>query len=272
MMKSFLQFIFLFSFLSLIKTYGQSDTSKVLDEVVVTAYKSNRSINFVPVSIGIIDRGNLNRFSNSSFLPAINTVPGVRMEERSPGSYRLSIRGSLLRSPFGIRNVKFYWNGMPLTDGGGNTYFNLLDLNSVHDIEIIKGPGASLYGAGTGGVVLLNSNVSFNEPRFNYSMVGGSFGLLKFQANGTVYATDKSLLVIGTSYQRADGYRDHTEMSRFSTNLDWKFHLNKRNALSVTLFTTNLFYETPGGLTKSQFKEDPTQASKKYYNIWGNHV
>ena len=39
----------------------------------------------------------------------IMAIPGVRMEERTPGSYRLSIRGSLLRSPFGIRNVKVYF-------------------------------------------------------------------------------------------------------------------------------------------------------------------
>ena len=42
----------------------------------------------------------------TTLLPAINSVPGLRMEQRSPGSYRLAMRGSLIRSPFGIRNVK----------------------------------------------------------------------------------------------------------------------------------------------------------------------
>ena len=79
------------------------------------------------------------------------------MEERSPGSFRLAIRGSSLRSPFGVRNVKVYWNGIPFTDAGGNTYLNLFDFNSIANIEVIKGPGGSMYGAGTGGVVLLES-------------------------------------------------------------------------------------------------------------------
>jgi iron complex outermembrane receptor protein len=48
------------------------------------------------------------------------------MEERSPGSYRLNIRGSSLRSPFGVRNVKIYYNNIPFTDPGGNTYLNSL--------------------------------------------------------------------------------------------------------------------------------------------------
>ena len=76
-------------------------------------------------------------------LPAVNLVPGVRMEERSPGSFRLSVRGSLLRSPFGVRNIKVYWNDIPFTDAGGNTYFNLVDPNSIRQIEILKGPGSS---------------------------------------------------------------------------------------------------------------------------------
>ncbi|MEJ0103149.1 MAG: hypothetical protein WDO19_11585 [Bacteroidota bacterium] len=44
----------------------------------------------------------------------MNNTPGVRMEERSPGSYRLNLRGSTLRSPFGVRNVKVYlgWNSI----------------------------------------------------------------------------------------------------------------------------------------------------------------
>lgn len=260
-MKPALQFlIILFPGIISFTAHAQSDTTKILNEVVVTAYRSNRSINFVPAAIGTIGTKELSRFNTTSFVPAVNTIPGVRMEERSPGSYRLSIRGSFLRSPFGIRNVKFYWNGLPLTDGGGNTYFNLIDNNSVSGIEIIKGPGASLYGAGTGGVVLLTSAINNAKPTFSYSAVAGSFGLFKIQGNGTIISTEKSTVALGSSYQQANGYRDHTNMKRFSTNLDWICQFNENNSLTTTFFATNLFYETPGGLTKAQFEDDPAQA------------
>src|SRR5262245_10545734 len=94
-----------------------NDSTKVLNEVVVRAYLYNRPMSEVPAAVVTLDQKDLERFNNTSFLPAVNLVPGVRMEERSPGSYRFSIRGSLLRSPFGVRNVKMYWNGLPLTDG-----------------------------------------------------------------------------------------------------------------------------------------------------------
>ena len=130
-------------------TQKKTDTVQVLHEIVVKGYSYDRPLSEVPAAIGYVDTKTLERFSNTSLLPAVNTIPGVRMEERSPGSYRFAIRGSSLRSPFGVREVKMYWNGLPLTDGGGNTYLNLLDFNAIGSVEIIEGPGASLYGAGS---------------------------------------------------------------------------------------------------------------------------
>ncbi|MBK8290031.1 MAG: Plug domain-containing protein [Flammeovirgaceae bacterium] len=133
------------------------DSIKTLNEVTIRAYEADRPLLEVPASIGLVLKNDLDRFSNTSLVSAVNALPGIRMEERSPGSYRFSIRGSSLRSPFGVRNVKAYWNELPITDPGGNTYLNQFDANSIEQIEIIKGPGSSVYGAGTGGVLLLKS-------------------------------------------------------------------------------------------------------------------
>ncbi len=108
---------------------------------------------------------------------ALNTVPGVRMEERSPGSYRLSIRGSLLRSPFGVRDVKVYYDEIPLTDAGGNTYLNAIDVNSVQGIEVLKGPDGSLFGANSGGVVLVNPFGRNTDSYVSAGLSAGSYGL-----------------------------------------------------------------------------------------------
>ncbi|MCA6371913.1 MAG: Plug domain-containing protein [Cytophagales bacterium] len=117
-------FIFgVFFLASLLARAQREDTIRNLQEVIVQAFASEKPLEQVAASVAIVNAKELNRFNNTSLLPALNAIAGVRMEERSPGSFRLAIRGSSLRSPFGIRNVKFYWNGLPLTDGGGNTYF-----------------------------------------------------------------------------------------------------------------------------------------------------
>ncbi|MDZ4714995.1 MAG: TonB-dependent receptor [Cytophagales bacterium] len=234
------------------------DTVRVLREITVRAYAADRPLNEIPASVGVIDGASLSRFSNTSLLPAFNTLPGVRMEERSPGSYRFSIRGSLLRSPFGIRNVKFYWNGLPLTDGGGNTYFNLMDFSSLGNAEVIKGPAGSLYGAGTGGVVLLTSP-RVDDSQAQLSLQTGSFGANRFgvsvqSKNGSAY--NRVMYV----HQRADGYRNQSAFRRDAFHADITLFADSRNVLSTTLFYTDLSYQTPGGLTRAQYDADPRQA------------
>ncbi|HEX8356396.1 MAG TPA: Plug domain-containing protein, partial [Segetibacter sp.] len=91
-----------------------------LQEVVIRAYEQNRRMIDVSGGVNYVSQRMLNRFNNTSVLNALNATAGVRMEERSPGSYRLNIRGSSLRAPFGVRNVKIYYNNIPFTDPGGN--------------------------------------------------------------------------------------------------------------------------------------------------------
>jgi iron complex outermembrane receptor protein len=237
---------------------AQTDTTKILNEVVVQAYVYDRPMSEVPAAVGMVSTKDLERFSNTSILPAVNTIPGVRMEERSPGSYRFSIRGSLLRSPFGVRNVKMYWNGLPLTDGGGNTYLNLIDFNAITNAEIIKGPGGSLYGAGTGGVMLLTKQID-PVPQLQFSAMGGSYGLQRYQLSASG-GSDKVRASIQFAHQQSDGYRQQTAMRRDAVNADLVFKINSKSTLSATIFYTDLFYETPGGLTKAQFEQDPSMA------------
>ncbi len=148
-----------------------------LEEVIVRGYEQNRRLIDVPAAENYINRSQLNRFNNTNILYALNTTAGVKMEERSPGSYRLNIRGSSLRSPFGVRNVKIYYNNIPFTDPGGNTYLNQLGFYNFGSIEMLKGPGSSLYGAGTGGVMLIESNGLQRPQGITVDYTGGSFGL-----------------------------------------------------------------------------------------------
>ncbi|MFN6087395.1 MAG: TonB-dependent receptor family protein [Cyclobacteriaceae bacterium] len=252
-------FVFgVFFLASLLARAQREDTIRNLQEVIVQAFASEKPLEQVAASVAIVDAEELNRFNNNSLLPALNTIPGVRMEERSPGSFRLAIRGSSLRSPFGIRNVKFYWNGLPLTDGGGNTYLNLLDFNSVNQMEVVKGPSGSLYGAGMGGVLLLNSSVP-TKNEIQLSAVVGSYGLQRYQLRATA-AERKVKATIQYAHQQADGYRQQTAMRRDALNLELQVQLASKTILRSTSFYTDLLYQTPGALTKAQYDQDPRQA------------
>lgn len=229
-------------------------------EVTVSAFYSNRQWKAVPASVAVIGSKEMQRYNNVSVVPVFNLVPGVRVEERSPASYRLSIRGSLLRSPFGVRNVKVYWNDVPLTDGGGNTYLNLVDLNTISNAEIIKGPAASVYGAGTGGAVLLHSELPFADQSngFTIGTTGGSYGLFQEQA-GWNYTSKHFTSSLQQVHLQSDGYRQQSASRK--DVVKWQGAFNTKNhEWRILAFYTDLYYQTPGGITLAQFQSDPKLA------------
>lgn len=232
---------------------------KVLDEVKVLGFDNRKAFLETPASIGSISNKDIQRFNGTSLVPAINNIAGVRMEERSPGSYRLSIRGSLLRSPFGVRNVKVYWNGIPFTEPGGNTPFNLLDVSNMANIEVLKGPASSIYGAGTGGVVNISSFPSFQENYVEAGFTTGSFGLQRY--TGSVqYNDEKQSILLNYSNMGSDGYRDHSAMERQTVDLNARFKVSDKRIISANLLYSDLFYQIPGGINVQDFEENPRQA------------
>jgi iron complex outermembrane receptor protein len=247
---------------SLNTSYAQNEIDSIqrMDEVVIRAYLSEQPILKTPSSVSVISSKNLNDQPNLSMLPAFNSVPGIRMEERSPGSYRLSIRGSLLRSPFGVRNVKVYMDELPLTDAGGNTYLNSLDISSIHNVEVLKGPDGSLFGANSGGVVLINPFDKHSEKSWaSASLATGSYGLFQ-EKIGLQQKWNNQYLNINHAYQTSDGYREHSAMSRHYGQIIYRWNYSKNSQLRVLGLYSDLNYKTPGGLTVAQYAADPRAA------------
>ena len=231
-----------------------------LAETVVKAFEKNTSLKNIPLTVSVLSRTDLERYSDASILPAVNTVPGVKMDERSPGSVRLSIRGNLLRSPFGVRNIKVYWNGIPFTDANGTTYLNQVGFTNIGKMEIIKGPGGSMYGAGTGGVVLLNSRIAgVNENSISVSSLAGSYGLLE---SNIAYRrqTGNANYSLQYAHQQSDGWRAQTNTRRDVANYTGSFDISAKQSISTNIFYSDLYYQTPGGLTSAQVLANPRQA------------
>lgn len=236
------------------------DSATLLQEVVVKAYGNNRKLIDVPAAVSVIGKHDLRRFDNTSFVPVLNTSPGVRMEERSPGSYRLNIRGSSLRSPFGIRNVKVYYNDIPYTDPGGHTFLNQLGFYNIGAIEVIKGPGSSMYGAGTGGVVLLKSDLDRHDRGATVDYTRGSFGMNNFHVTLRGGKTEELHHAASYQYQNSEGYRDHTKMERKVLSWDGVAKLGTKGTLKAHFLQGDLFYQTPGALTRAEYEANPKAA------------
>ena len=245
--------------------FAQTDTLNneniELQPVEVKQYFSKQAVLQLTNSAHTISRSVLQSQSPVALTSAINTVAGIRMEERSPGSYRIGMRGSLVRSPFGIRNTKIYIDELPLTDAGGNTYLNLLDPNSLYAIHIIKGPDGSLFGANSGGVIRINPyGYSKTNNTVDLQLSAGSFGLFQQNLGINQKVSDKYNLAFNQSYLTSEGYRDHSAFQRKTFQTAQQYQYNSKGALKLFALYTDLNYQTPGGLTLKQYEENPKAA------------
>ncbi len=261
----FLKLCFFYCF---IHTIQAQDSTTVLPEVQVKAFEKKRSLLSSPDALARVDSGFLKISNGLSFSPVLNAVAGVRLEERSLGSYRVAIRGSALRSPFGVRNVKIYWNEIPLTDAGNNTYFQLFEPALFHEIIISKGPAGGMYGAGTGGVMLLYSPVyqQFSQVAHEelYNSLGGykqtwDVRLKQGQATHRIFA----------SYWNQEGYRVQSDLHKRFVSYAYARSFKTTGSLNFMAYYGHLNYQTPGGLTLAQYLTNPTQARPKAGTIQG---
>jgi iron complex outermembrane recepter protein len=247
---------------------ASNDSVQTLQEITVRAYEQNRKLMQVPTAIAVITQPQLLRYSNTNILPALNSNPGIRMEERSPGSYRLNIRGSSLRSPFGVRNVKTYYNDIPYTDPGGNTYLNQLGFYNIRSAEVIKGPGSSLYGAGTGGVLLLKTNQENWQPGLSFDFSAGSFALNNLNTNLKL-GTDAVQNTLNYLQLSSNSYRDNSELDRKVFTWDLNANLSDKGKINAHFLWGDLFYQTPGALTLTEYMTNPKGARPRVGPIPG---
>ncbi len=230
-----------------------------LSAVTVSSFESERPLLQQSASISLVGERDFSRFNETSIVNSFNTKPGIRIEERAPASYRISIRGSSLRSPFGVRNVKVYWNEAPFTSPDGTTPLNLLDLTNIRTAEVIKGPSGSIYGAGNGGTISMNSKANPQGGRVSADLMAGDFGLSRYRLGISQQVGEGGFDASFVS-QKSDGYRDHSAVDRQVFQLGSFFPVSEKQEIRTQLLISDLDYQIPGALNEAQVAEDPTQA------------
>lgn len=230
-----------------------------LSAVTVTAFESERPLLEQSAAVVTVSERDFSRFNEISPVNAFNQKAGVRIEERAPASYRVSIRGSSLRSPFGVRNVKVYWNEVPFTSPDGTTALNLLDLSNIRTSEVVKGPSGSIYGAGNGGAISLYSQPNLTENRISTDFLAGDFGLSRFRL-GLSQQVENGGIEASFVSQKSDGYREHSAVDRKVFQLGGFFPVSEKQEIRTQLLISDLDYQIPGALNEAQVTANPKQA------------
>lgn len=233
-----------------------------LNEVRIAGYNNaNKTNRETAGAVALLTAKDISRGSGLSLQPALNAIPGVRMDQSTLSEARISIRGNGVRAAYGIRSVKIYVNEIPVTEADGTTRIEALDVNSIGRAEIIKGPASSIYGAGTAGVINFQlQRAPYQEQSLEASGLAGSYGLHRLAAT---YRSggDKLNSYVSYGWQEYEGYRAHSnDMRRFLTGNFQLFPSDKR-IITLMLNRTTQHSQIPGSLTAAQVAADPLQAN-----------
>src|SRR6218665_3831265 len=155
---------------------------------VVTAPRGEAQAFDLPVSISRIGSEELREGrALINISESLGAVPGLLARDRQnyAQDVQISVRGFGARSPFGIRGVRLYVDGIPATLPDGQGQISNVELGSVGRIEVLRGPFSALYGNSAGGVVQIFSEDGSGPARLSLSTAAGSDGLLRVGAQAS---------------------------------------------------------------------------------------
>ena len=244
----------------------QTDTTsyKLPFEVLISASRILTPLKSLPFATSVITNDIMNVSLNKTIAPdeAFKLTPGVKVDNQADGNrVHLSIRGQGILSERGIRGIKFMLDGIPLNDPAGFTP-DLYDVDwaTVKNIEVLRGPSASLFGgSASGGIVNITTFDGPDKPLgARVSTVLGSYNFWKSlgEFGGTA---DNINYRVSLSRTMGDGYRVHTKY--WTNNFYGKMTYTPSPLIKITpvMYYTESYSENAEGLNLEQVSEDPTQ-------------
>lgn len=234
----------------------QKDTTQ-LSEITLVKETGSKYQNSA-VSVSELSVADLQKNDGVIITSALNSIPGVLMQQGNLNTNRITIRGIGARSQFSTNRITAYFEDIPLTNAEGESVIEDIDVENLGGIEVLKGPNNSIYGSGLGGVILLKSKPVRNNFIQNITQVG-SFGLWRQNISVGVQ-NDNNYLLANYNHLQSDGFRDNSRYNRDAFNLSGSLALNEKSKLSFISIFTRLKAFIPSSINQTDFENNPQTA------------
>ena len=255
----------------------ETDTTKryTSPEIVITSTRTSEPLEKVPMAVSYVPASDFQTGRRYELKDALWGVPGVFTQARSGHTdVRITIRGfgargAANRSNAGnMRGIRVLLDGIPETEPDGRTSLDLVNLDAVSHLEVLRSNSSTLYGSASGGVINLFTNLSFSEPFVETKNTVGSFNFLRntVAAGTKIGSTNMFLAVTNTTYgdTTRKTYREHSSASQFLVTMGVLSNLDSTTRLGAYLGGTSNLFRFPGPLTREQIDADPFQANKGF--------
>jgi len=229
-----------------------------LSPIVVTATRQAQNSFDLPVAIDVVSEkdikdGQLQMQLSESLI----RVPGITAQNRTQQAQdpQISSRGFGSRSAFGVRGIRIYVDGIPLTMPDGQGQPGVVDLSSIKSIEVMRGPFSSLYGNSSGGVIQMLTKDAPATPTLNATTMIGSYDTKRNVLEATGQSEGVEYMLNISNFE-SDGYRDHSRSDKQMGTAKFKFHISDDTKLTTLVNWFEQDAQDPLGLTRSNVQTD----------------
>jgi outer membrane cobalamin receptor len=217
-----------------------------LNEIVVTATKTEKELKDVTQSVTIVTSAELRNSGATNAAEALRSVTGVFLTDQgTPGALAtLSIRGS------SYSQVLVLLDGVRMNsprDAGADLSALPVALDDIERIEIVRGPSSALYGSdAVGGVV----NIITKKPTGTVSRISaaaGSHGYDTLQLN-TAGRMGSGYYSMTGSRETSDGFRVNGDLEQWIVNGRAGYDISKQTSVDLTANYISKEDGAPGSL------------------------
>jgi iron complex outermembrane receptor protein len=252
-----------------------SDAVVTMGEVVVTATRDNQETRKVPANVTVITAEEIEKSGATTVVEALDKLESIQFRTSSGNSSQayIDMRGIGGDNPYGKTLVMLDGRRLNRTDMSSINWLEI-PVDTIEKIEIVRGPGSVLYGdAAIGGVINIITKKGQGEPKFNASVLMGSYGL-NDERVGVTGATGKWTYAINGENNFNSGYRERSKYSAQGGGFNFGYSANDLLNVSLGVSFNKADYQMPGALSKGMMEQNPRQygnpdddGSDKYTNI-----
>ena len=193
----------------------------------------------IPLSVGVVNNSLINNQNNFILGDALKNISGINTQT-----------GFGVHDYFIIRGLNSLDNGLILTDGTLEPEVTYYNLYNIERIEILKGPGAFLYGSNplSGTVNLVRKQPLFRNFLEFHSTIG-QFQTFRNSIDAGFSDTKKRFASrINILWENSDNYRDNKENKIFAINPALTLYLKNNITVNLNFEFINSKYKPDSGL------------------------
>jgi iron complex outermembrane receptor protein len=227
--------------------------SSILNEVVVSTSRGETvKRSQAPVAINTLNTKTIQDTKAVTVDQLLNKVSGVNMVNLGNEQHQMSIR-----QPMTTKSLFLYLeDGIPVRTTGLFNHNALLEMNmaSVKNIEVIKGPSSSLYGSeAIGGVVNFITIAPTSVPVLKLSAQANNIGYKRTDLQGSFSRHKWGFALSGYYADKRNSFMEFTDFHKATLTARVDYRFSNKTSLSNSATWMNYYSDMPSGVDSMMF-------------------